>query len=260
VVNVRTMARAILPGAGYEWLAQRYRAWRRLVAYPPGANLRRSDYDAYWSQKAKGQLGQLSAWRMRRAKVFAGLLGPGDRVLDLGTGDGAILQYLIAERQVDAKGLDVSTDAVAFCRRQGLDVDQVDLASPRDALPDGIWDYAILSEVIEHLANPEELLEALRPHVGKALLISVPNSGFIAHRLRLGLGRFPLQWIVWPGEHLRFWTVTDFYWWTERLGFTVSSCHPYEGVRVLMRWWPSLFAAGIVYVLEDPRRETNTGS
>jgi methionine biosynthesis protein MetW len=256
-VSLRAVARTILPPALYDRISGRYQAWRRLYAYPRTANLRRRDYDAYWGEKAKGRLGQLSAWRLRRARAFACLLNPGDSVLDLGTGDGAILQYLIAERHIIGKGLDVSPAAVEFCRRQGLDVDLIDVADA-GAFPEGVWDYAMLSEVLEHLANPESLLETLRPHVRKGFLISVPNSGFIAHRVRLMSGRFPLQWIVWPGEHLRFWTVADFYWWAEQLGFTVAACRPYEGVRGLKRWWPSLFAAGVIYVLEDPHRPEGT--
>lgn len=242
----------MLPSTTYDWLAARYQAIRRLFLYPPGADLLESGYDAYWREKAMRTHTHLSPWRLRRARVFASLLSPGDRVLDLGVGDGAILRYLVTERQIVAHGLDISPDAVRFCREQGLRVDLADLARPFESIPAGSWDYAIVSEVLEHLANPEQLLEALRPRC-KAVLVSVPNSGFIAHRLRLLLGRFPLQWVVWPGEHLRFWTVTDFAWWATRLEFTIVSQHPYEGVRLLRRWWPTLFAAGVVYVLRDAR-------
>lgn len=249
--HLKRLVRAGVPGPIYDWLAGRYGTIRRLYEYPATANLRRRDYDTYWQEKADGRLGTLSAWRRRRAEVFARLLQPGDRVLDVGTGDGAILTHLVATRQIVAKGLDISRAAVDFCRSRGLDVDLVDLTTPATALPDGVWDYAILSEIIEHLPAPEELLDALRPRVGRALLISIPNTGYITHRLRLALGRFPLQWVVSPGEHLRFWTVADFAWWARALGFRLAARHPYEGVRGLRRLWPSLFAAGLVYVLVD---------
>jgi methionine biosynthesis protein MetW len=250
-VAIRTIGRRLLPASVYARLSRGYQAWRRLYAYPPGADLRRRDYDAYWREKAKGRAAPLSRWRLRRADVFARLLQSGDTVLDLGTGDGAILQYLIERRGIVARGLDVSAAAVEMCRRNGLAVDLVDLTRPGDALPDGTWQYAILSEVLEHLPNPEQLLDALRPRITRAFLVSVPNSGFIAHRLRLAFGRFPLQWIVCPGEHLRFWTVADFEWWARQLGFAIDAMYPYEGVGGLRRWWPSLFAAGVVYVLRE---------
>lgn len=259
MMSIRHIIRAALPASTYDWLAARYQAWRRLFVYPAGADLRQSDYDAYWREKAMRSRAQLASWRLRRAHVFASLLSPGDRVLDLGVGDGAILHHLVTERQIVAQGLDISPDAVRFCREQGLRVDLADLARPFETLPDGSWDYAILSEVLEHLPNPEQLLEALRPRVRNALIVSVPNSGFITHRLRLLLGRFPLQWVVWPGEHLRFWTITDFAWWTLHLDFTIVGQHPYEGVRVLRRWWPTLFAAGLVYVLRDARPRPPAG-
>jgi methionine biosynthesis protein MetW len=185
--------------------------------------------------------------------VFARLLAPGDRVLDLGVGDGAILRYLTMQMPLQAFGLDVSPAAIAFCREQGLDVDLADVSKPLDRVPPGIWDYVILSEILEHLPNPEEVVDGLRGRVRKGLLISVPNTGYVSHRVRLLLGRFPLQWVVHPGEHLRFWTVRDFTWWAERLNFTIAARYPYEGVPLLRSWWPSLFAAGIVWVLRDAR-------
>jgi methionine biosynthesis protein MetW len=229
----RALARTILPASWYDWLARRYQAGRRLVGYPASADLRRRDYDAYWRQKGGDRPGQLSTWRLRRARVFAALLQPGDSVLDVGTGDGAVLEYLVRQRRIVAQGIDVSPAAVEFCRARGLDVAAADLTTP-DAIPAGTWDYAILSEVIEHLPDPEALLDALRTRVRRGILVSVPNTGYVAHRLRLVLGRFPLQWIVWPGEHLRFWTMGDFYWWAGRLGFAVARCEPYEGVRGLV--------------------------
>ena len=67
---------------------------------------------------------------------------------------------------------------------------------------------------------------------------------------RLLLGRFPLQWLAHPGEHLRFWTHVDFLWWANCLGYRVQTAIPYQGTPFLKRLWPNLFASGIVYVLE----------
>jgi methionine biosynthesis protein MetW len=250
-MSLRTIARRVMPAAAYDWLAARRQAWRRLYAYPASANLLVSDYDAYWREKAGARMGRLSSWRLRRAETFAKVVGPGDRVLDLGAGDGAVLRHLIAARQIVGTGMDISPVAVDFCRRQGLDVVLGDVAAPLEALGDGQWDYAILSEILEHLPHPERVVDGLRSRVRKGLLVSIPNTGYIAHRLRLGLGRFPLQWVVNPGEHLRFWTDRDFRWWARQLDFRIGGRWPYEGVRGLKDVWPGLFAAGIVYLLHD---------
>lgn len=237
----------------YVWLARRYRALRRLYAYPDTARVGVVDYDTYWDNKAQSGLGKLSPWRLKRAQVFAALVQPGDRVLDLGVGDGALLRYLIDQRQVEGYGLDVSPKAVAFCREQGLAVDLADINRPITDFIHQPFDYIIFSEIIEHLPDPESLLTSLHPFARKGLIVSIPNTGFYQHRLRLLLGRFPLQWVVTPGEHLRFWTRADFHWWARQLDFGIAREVPYEGTPLLKRVWPGLFAAAFVYLLQKPR-------
>lgn len=238
----------------YLWAAERYRSVRRLFAYPTTANVGVVDYDAYWDEKFAKQGGGMSPWRRRRAEAFAAWVKPGARVLDLGVGDGALLKYLIDTVGIEGYGLDISEKAVAFCRAQGLNVDLADVNAPLDQYLTDPVDYVVLSEIIEHIPDPERLLNELRPHVRGAILVSVPNTGFYTHRLRLLMGRFPLQWVVTPGEHLRFWTYTDFKWWARQLRFEVVAAVPYEGAPGLKAVWPGLFAAGFVYVLRDKTR------
>lgn len=233
----------------YLWFANRYRSIRRLFSYPPTAHIGTVDYDTYWDNKAQSGLGKLSPWRLRRAQVFTGLVNDGDRVLDLGVGDGALLTYMLEHRQIEAFGLDVSPLAVEFCRKQGLNVELADINKPVSDYLRQPFDYIILSEIIEHLPDPESLLNNLRPFARKGLIVSIPNTGFHQHRLRLLLGRFPLQWVVTPGEHLRFWTRADFHWWAHQMKFAIVREVPYEGTRWVKDVWPSLFAAAFVYVL-----------
>ena len=80
-----------------------------------------------------------------------------------------------------------------------------------------------------------------------------PITGVFADRLRLLFGRFPLQWVVTPGEHLRYWTRADFGWWAEQMGFRLVRAVPYEGTPWLKDVWPSLFAAAFVYALVDTK-------
>lgn len=244
--------------APYLWAANRYRSLKRLFGYPSTARVGVVDYDDYWDKKAQSGMGHLTPWRLRRARVFAALVSPGDRVLDLGVGDGALLKYIVEQRGVVGYGLDVSEKAVAFCRAQGLNVDLADVNRPITEIVREPYDYVILSEIIEHLPDPESLLDSLRPIIRKGILVSIPNTGFYHHRLRLLMGRFPLQWVVTPGEHLRYWTRADFGWWADQLGFRLVRAVPYEGTPILKDLWPSLFAAAFVYALED-RRATPQG-
>ncbi|MFN8378731.1 MAG: methionine biosynthesis protein MetW [Anaerolineae bacterium] len=240
----------------YLWMADRYRTFRRLFIYPATARVGVVDYDDYWDKKAQSGMGILSPWRLKRAQVFAGIVESGDRVLDLGVGDGALLDYLIRERQIDGYGLDVSQKAVDFCVAHGLNVRLSDINQPIGEVireqfgSDTVFEYVVMSEIIEHLPDPEALLLALRPFARKGLIVSIPNTGYHQHRLRLLFGKFPLQWVVTPGEHLRYWTLADFRWWARHLGFQVAAVFPYEGTPGLRRVWPSLFAAAFVYLLK----------
>jgi methionine biosynthesis protein MetW len=235
----------------YLALANGYRQIRRLFIYPRTAHVGRVDYDVYWDNKAGEKIGQLSTWRLKRAQAFAALVGDGDRVLDLGVGDGALLRYLIDHKGITGYGLDVSPRAVAFCRENGLDVELADINRPITDFVRQPFDYIILSEIIEHLPDPESLLEGLRPFARKGIIVSIPNTGYHQHRLRLLLGRFPLQWVVTPGEHLRFWTRADFHWWARQLEFEIVREIPYEGTRGLKDVWPGLFAAAFIFVLRS---------
>jgi len=236
----------------YLWLAGGHRSLRRLFSYPETAQVGETDPDLYWESKGRRTPEQLSDWRLKRAQVLTRLVADGDRVLDLGTGDGALLRYLLNHRQVEARGIDIAPEAVAFCQAQGLDVTLGDIRRPVTEYLSEAVDYVILSEIIEHLPNPEELLQQLRPMVRKGFLLSIPNTGYYQHRLRLLLGRFPLQWVVTPGEHLRFWTRTDFHWWVRQLGLEIRREIPYEGTSMLKGLWPGLFAAAFVFVLGEP--------
>ena len=246
----------------YLWLANRYRELRRLFSYPDTARVGVVDYDEYWDNKAQGGMGHLSPWRLKRARVFASQVQNGDRVLDLGVGDGALLQYMIEARGIIGYGLDVSPKAVAFCQAHGLNVALADINQPINEViethygQDASFDYIVLSEIIEHLPDPEHLLISLCPYVRKALIVSIPNTGYHQHRLRLLFGRFPLQWVVTPGEHLRFWTRADFRWWAKQLSFNILREVPYEGTPWLKNLLPAWFAAAFVYVLQ-PRLLTS---
>lgn len=244
----------------YLWLANRYRGLQRLFAYPKTARVGAVDYDVYWEGKAQSGLGILSPWRLKRARVFAAICAPSDVVLDLGVGDGALLEYLIRERGIIGRGLDVSSKAVEFCQGRGLNVELGDINRPVSSYVREPVDYVIMSEIIEHIPDPEHLLTDLRPLARKGLIVSIPNTGFHQHRLRLLFGRFPLQWVVTPGEHLRFWTRADFHWWAHQLGFRIVHEFPYEGTPGLRQLWPGVFAAAFVFVLAPAEPHSADGA
>lgn len=224
------------------------RHWiRDLFRYPTYRSFDPS-YDEYWTHR---DVDAVSVYQRRRARMVMDVARDGDSVLDVGCGDGRMLAYI---RKLSPNlrlfGIDNSPSALGVARSRGLHVDQIDLLKLTDVEMHA--DIVTLFEVIEHFADSERLLAWAVAHARNAVLFSVPNSGFFTHRLRLLLGRFPLQWRAHPSEHLRFWTLRDMEWWLRQLDYE-HTLIPYEGVPILNRMWPSLFAEGVVVVVR-PRR------
>jgi len=214
------------------------------------------NYDAYWQAaspwRASDELGQaMDAYKFR---LIAGLIEPRSTVLDIGCGDGSLLAYLRETRQVQPYGVELSTLACDLARQKGIPVLQADVTQDVNGLPEHV-DYIVLSEVLEHITNPETLLLRVRDRFTKRLLIDIPNTGALNDRLRLLLGRFPKQWVFHAGEHVRFWTVADFLFLCRQLEYEVERYYglyaPYSQVGVkLWKIYPRLFAQYVLYVLK----------
>jgi methionine biosynthesis protein MetW len=185
--------------------------------------------------------------------VFAEVIEKGATVFDIGCGNGSTLKYLIEKKDIKGEGVDLSQDAVDMANSKGVKASVVDVTS-EDFEITKEYDYIIISEMLEHISAPEDLMNKVRGKFRKALIISIPNTGHYIHRLRLLFGRFPVQWAYHPGEHLRFWTVRDFKKWSGDLGFKVISLRTHCGVPLLKKFLPGLFANSIVYVLEEKKQ------
>lgn len=211
----------------------------------------RLDYNLYWRKRRKnGSSFTLSAWQKQRADLVLPILSAGDVVVDLGGGGGEMLGYWGRFKSIKGVCADTNTLALTQAGTKGLETLLLDLNNKEDWAKMPACDYVTGFEIIEHLPNPEELILFARNKVRKGLIFSVPNTGYYKHRLRLLLGRFPLQWIVHPGEHLRFWTVKDMNSWAKALGLKVEKLVVYEGLPWLNKIWPSLFGQGIIIYLK----------
>lgn len=205
--------------------------------------MRSLDYDAYW--KERGPLVYST-----RFDAIARLIEPGSSVLDLGCGSGACLKRLEDKLGVEGEGVDVSAASMAMCAALGVKASRADITAP-SFRPARIYDYIVVSEVLEHIPDPEGLLARLRGNFTKGLVVTVPNTGYYLHRLRLLFGRFPVQWTTHPGEHLRFWTLKDFRSWTRHNGFAIVRMTTHTGFLFLHGLLPSLFADSIVCLLKE---------
>jgi methionine biosynthesis protein MetW len=146
--------------------------------------------------------------------LIAEMVAAGSRVLDVGCGDGSLLQLLADTKSVDGRGIEVSRERVNACVARGLSVIQGDADRDLDDYPDNAFDYAILSLTIQATRNPRTVLENLL-RIGRRAIVSFPNFGHWQVRASLLLtGRMPLTenlpepWYESPNAHLC--TIKDF--------------------------------------------------
>jgi methionine biosynthesis protein MetW len=205
------------------------------------------DYDAYWKKKrASGTLGNPGIFQLHRIRWIMPRISEGDTVAEFGCGDAATLLWLRDRKKIHPIGLDVSEHALSHATGKGIETHKLEYGTTDySSLPEA--DVYLLLEVLEHLPDPESVLKQILKKTRRKVIISVPNTGYFPYRLRLLSGRFPVQWRVHPGEHLRFWTLRDFHWWLGQLGLVeMSETFGYKGVPFLNRMLPNLFAMGIL--------------
>lgn len=124
-------------------------------------------------------------------QLIAEMVEPGSRVLDVGCGDGALLQLLINEKGVDGRGIEISRENVNACVARGLSVIQGDADQDLSGYPDNAFDYAVLSLTIQATRQPRVVLENLL-RIGHKAIVSFPNFGHWKIRTTLLLtGRMP---------------------------------------------------------------------
>lgn len=223
--------------------------WNAIWKYPSDSiSISAPSHDAYWESRGRKKV-WLSPWQKARADIFLRCISSASpRVADVGCGDGAVLSYLNTKiSDMQGIGLDDAPGALAHVREAGFETTLADVSKESVSLPE--VDYTLLFEIIEHIPHAEVLVaEALRAS-SKGVCISVPNTGFFTYRLRMLFGKAPAQWVGHPSEHVRFWTVRDMKWWLQALSLT-GKVYTYQGVPILNRILPGLFAAGMVVYIE----------
>lgn len=110
-------------------------------------------------------------------------------VLDLGCGDGVFLD-LLKNKGIEGRGLDISEVAIAKAKSKGLSVEQFDFGSQRLPFADNDFSLAVLLDVLEHLYQPQNILQEARRVAGE-MIVAVPNFNSLSARLQTLLGRVP---------------------------------------------------------------------
>jgi len=190
--------------------------------------------------------------------AIAEMIPPAARVLDIGCGDGSLLEYLTSAKGVDGRGIELSQQNVNACVARGLSVIQGDADTDLSEYPSQVFDIVILSQTIQATRAPRTVLRHLL-RIGERAIVSFPNFGHWRIRLSLlALGRMPrtraldYSWHDTPNIHLC--TIADFAQLAHDTGAVTERALALseEGHTHPMRadaWGPNLFAESAIFLL-----------
>jgi methionine biosynthesis protein MetW len=195
--------------------------------------------------------------------AIAAMIRPGARVLDVGCGDGALLEHLKA-KNVDGRGIEISQANLNACVARGLAVVQGDADTDLVDYPAQIFDAVILSQTIQATEKPRVVMDHLL-RIGRRVAISLPNFGHWKIRLSLLTGgRMPrtraLDYSWWATPNIHLCTLADFVDLTRECGAVIVEAHGLndDGHTARMNpanltsgyLGPNLFAQGGVFLLK----------
>jgi len=147
-------------------------------------------------------------------KVISKIIKNNKRVLDIGCGDGTLMEYLKINQQNDIRGLEPKKDLVRKCIARGLSVIEGDAEKELIQFPEKSFDYVVLSQTLQAFLKPEEVLNELL-RIGKQTIVTIPNFGYWKIRLHLMFKgtmpitkNIPYEWYNTPNLHMC--TIKDF--------------------------------------------------
>ena len=148
-------------------------------------------------------------------KIIADLVEKNTRVLDVGCGDGTLMEFLKNNKEINIRGIEISKNKVQKCISKGLTVIEGDAEKDLKQFPDHSFDYVILSQTLQAFLNPEKVISELL-RVGKKAIVTIPNFGYWKVRLHLLIrGTMPItrtlpdEWYNTPNIHMC--TIKDFF-------------------------------------------------
>ena len=159
-------------------------------------------------------------------KIIANLIDENSHVLDVGCGDGILMELLIKEKKVNIRGIEISKDKVQNCIAKGLTIIEGNAEDDLKQFPDKSFDYVVLSQTLQAFLNPEKVINELL-RIGKKAIVTIANFGYWKIRLHLLLkGTMPVtktlpdEWYNTPNIHLC--TIKDFVFFSKNKNFKIS--------------------------------------
>ena len=148
-------------------------------------------------------------------KLIAKIIQSNKRVLDVGCGDGTLMEYLKKNQKNDVRGLEPKKDLVQQCISKGLSVIEGNAEKELIQFPEKSFDYVVLSQTLQAFLYPQEVLKQLL-RIGKQTIVTIPNFGHWKIRLHLLFkGTMPItkniphDWYNTPNLHMC--TIQDFF-------------------------------------------------
>ena len=158
-------------------------------------------------------------------KIISNIIDKSSRVLDVGCDDGALMEYLKQNKDVDIRGIEISKEKVQTCISKGLTVLEGNAELDLKQFPNKSFDYVVLGQTLQAFVNPEIVIKELL-RVGKKAIVTIPNFGHWKVRLNLLIkGTMPVtktlpnEWYNTPNIHMC--TIKDFFKFSETIDFKI---------------------------------------
>ncbi|MFN3569144.1 MAG: methionine biosynthesis protein MetW [Polaromonas sp.] len=182
-------------------------------------------------------------------RLIARLVPPGSRVLDLGCGDGAMLDHLVRERGCTGYGVEIADANIQACVARGVNVIQLNLDEGLAMFGDASFDVVLQIDTLQHLRNAEIMLRETA-RVGRTGIVAFPNFGHWPNRLAVLRGRMPVtkvlpyQWYDTP--NIRVGTMQDFAALAQKNRLQILDAFGLQDGQEI-RFWPNARASRAVF-------------